>query len=241
MEKRDLLIVVAALVIVVVMALFVKPMLTGEPANLELPSFGGAEEEEKPVVFKTLPPTTPTTPPPTTIPAWEGESKNLGFVAPASVMPTPTHMFPPEITPVPEKLLTYVTIQGKAGGMTESFKIPFPYWELWYTVDPWETRYIGETSSKEAGIADVLAVEVFPSFSIELRDASDNSLVKNIEPRGGLDPDLWDKGEEYDPRPWKEKFYEGGSARDYYFVINTHMIRSYKIEVKAPDRYIGLY
>jgi hypothetical protein len=246
MEKRDLLIVVAALAIVVVMALFVKPMLTGEPANLELPSFGGAEGEPegKQIVYQTsaytMPPTEVTTPP-TTIPAWEGESKKLGFVAPASAMPTPTHMFPPEITAVPEKLLTYVTIQGKAGGTTESFEIPFPYWELWYTVDPWETRYVGETSSKEAGVADVLAVEVFPSFSIELRDASDNSLVKTIEPRGGLDPDLWDKGEEYDPRPWIEKFYEGGSARDYYFVINTHMIRSYKIEVKVPDRYIGQY
>lgn len=241
MEKRDFLMVVAALAIVAVMALFVKPMLTGEPANLEFPSFGGAEEDEKPVVFKTLPPTTPTTPPPTTIPAWEGELKELGFVAPASAIPTPTHMFPPEITAVPEKLLTYATIQGKAGGTTESFEIPFPYWELWYTVDPWETRYVGETSSKEAGVADVLAFEVFPSFSIELRDASDNSLVKTIEPRGGLDPDLWDKGDEYDPRPWIEKFYEGGSAKDYYFVVNTHMIRSYRIEVKVPDRYIGKY
>ena len=78
-------------------------------------------------------------------------------------------------------------------------------------------------------------------FRSELRDASDNSLVKTIEPRGGLDPDLWDKGDEYDPRPWIEKFYEGGRARDYYFVINTHMIRSYRIEVKVPDRYIGQY
>ena len=247
MEKRDLVIVVAALVIVAVMAVFVKPMLTGEPPDLQLPSFGDAGEEEKQIVYQTsaytMPPTEITTYP-TTVPSWEGKSKELGFVAPitsGTPSPTPTHMIPPEITPVPEKLLTYATIQGKAGGTTEPLSIPFPYWELWYTVDPWETRYIGETSSKEAGVADVFAVEVFPSFSIDVRDATDNSLVRTIEPRGGLDPDLWDTGEEYDPRPWVETFYEGSSAKDYYFVINTHMIRSYTIEVKVPDRYLGKY
>ena len=247
MEKRDLVMVVAALAIVAVMAVFVKPILTGEPANLEFPSFGGTEQGQKQIVYQTsaytMPPTDITTYP-TTAPVWEGQSKQLGFVAPTTTgtpSPTPTHMIPPEITPVPEKLLTYATIQGKAGGTTETLSIPFPYWELWYSVEPWETRYVGETSSKEAGVADVFAVEVFPSFSIEVRDAADNSLVRTIEPRGGLDPDLWDEGEEYDPRPWVEKFYEGSSAKDYYFVINTHMIRSYKIEVKVPDRYLGKY
>jgi len=245
MEKRDLVMVVAALAIVAVMAVFVKPMLTGEPPDLQLPSFGGAEEEERPpIVYQTSGHTMPATPPPTTVSSWEGDSKELGFVAPitsGTTSPSPTHMIPPEITPVPEKLLTYATIQGKAGGTTEPLSIPFPYWELWYTVNPWETRYVGETSSREAGVAEVFAVEVFPSFSIEVRDTADNSLVRMIEPRGGLDPDLWEKGEEYDPRPWVETFYEGSSSKDYYFVVNTHMIKSYKIEVKVPDRYLGKY
>lgn len=248
MEKRDLVMVVAALAIVAVLAIFVKPMLTGEPPNLELPSLGGTEEEpEKQIVYQTsahtMPPTQVVTTP-TTVPAWQGESRELAFVAPhtsETASPTPTHMIPPEVTAPPEKLLVYATIQGKGGGTTEPVSIPFPYWELWYTVNPWEETYIGETSHKEAGVAEFFAVEVFPSFSIDVTDAADHSLVRTIEPRGGLDADLWKKGEEYDPRPWVEKFYGDGTPKNYYFVINTHMIKSYKIEIKVPDRYLGEY
>ena len=46
---------------------------------------------------------------------------------------------------------------------------------------------------------------------------------------GGLDSSLWT---ESDPRPWKEKFYEG--QHNYYFVINTQALSSYTIEIRVP-------
>ena len=46
-------------------------------------------------------------------------------------------------------------------------------------------------------------------------------------------------GQESDPRPWKEKFYEG--QRNYYFVINTQALSSYTIEIRVPEEYIGKY
>jgi len=68
-------------------------------------------------------------------------------------------------------------------------------------VDPWKTTFVGETSPKEAGHADFVASDVFPSFSIEVRDASDNSLVREIEPQGGLDADLWRRRRRMIPGP----------------------------------------
>ena len=44
---------------------------------------------------------------------------------------------------------------------------------------------------------------------------------------------------ESDPRPWKEKFYEG--QQNYYFVINTQALTSYTIEIRVPEEYIGKY
>ncbi|HUU75879.1 MAG TPA: hypothetical protein VMW63_07290 [Methanoregulaceae archaeon] len=249
MEKRDLVIMVVALAIVLALAVFIKPILTGKEPDLGLPfqetsasdSGGEGTSPTTGPVFMTLTPTVPT---PTPVPTWAGQSRELGFVAPVTTgttMPVPTHMIPPEITPAQENLLTYATIEGKAGGITEIIHMPFPYWELSYTVNPWETRYVGETSSKEAGVADSFAVAVFPSFSIDIMDADDNTLKKTIEPRGGLDPELWDKGEGYDPRPWVEKFYEGSESQNYSFVIHTHMIQSYYIEILVPERYLGKY
>jgi hypothetical protein len=251
MEKRDLVIVIAALAIVIVMALVVKPALTGEPPDLSIPMPGA---ERTPTPEPTLPdwakdynvpPTAvPSTASPTPQPTWSGQSETLGIVGPA-VTPKTTlshSQLPQETTPIPEKMLTYATIDGNYGGRTENLSMPFPYWELHYTVEPWDKRFVGTTESKAGGIASSFGAEVFPSFSIEVHDADNpDQVIRTIEPAGGLDPDLWARGENYDPRPWVEKFYEGTSRGDYYFVINTHMIRSYHIDILVPERYLGSY
>ncbi len=249
MEKRDILIVVAGVAIVIAMAFFVKPAMTGKDPDLSIPFF----EPEPVATPAALPPALPSkTPLPTTIPApspvpsWSGQSKDLGFVAPpvtsSSPTVTPTHNVPPEVTPEQNVMVTYATIEGRSGGITETLRMPFPYWELQYTVSPWEDRYVGSTSSKAAGVAESFGAEVFPSFSIDVVNADNPSeIIRTIEPRGGLNPELWDKGKEYDPRPWTEKFYEGSTVRNYYFVVKTHMIQSYHIEIKVPERYLGKY
>ncbi|MBP1927957.1 hypothetical protein J2741_000504 [Methanolinea mesophila] len=249
MEKRDLAIVIAALAIVIVLALVVKPALTGKPPDLSIPIPG---TEPTPSPTPTLPDwakdyyassTTSATPVPTPSPTWSGQSQTLGIVGPGSTPePTLSHSrLPEEPTPVPEKMLVYATIDGNYGGMTENISMPFPYWELQYTVEPWD-RFVGVTESKAGGIASSMGTQVFPSFSIEVRDASDpDRVIRTIEPAGGLDPDLWGRGDDYDPRPWVEKFYEGTSRGSYYFVIKPHMIRSYHIEILVPERYLGNY
>ncbi|MCU0631477.1 MAG: hypothetical protein MUC66_00690 [Methanolinea sp.] len=247
MEKRDMAILLLALGLVVVMVVVVKPILTGKSLDLSLPSLPGSPPEptspsaasQEVPLQRTPIKTTVRTPTPT--PTWSGTSKSLGYVALGTPPTTPAFTRLPEETPVSENLLTYASIQAKGGGITQTISMPFPYWELHYTVDPWETTFVGTTSSKEAGHADVFAAEVKPWFNIEVRDATDNTLVRKIEPRGGLDAALWKEEEESDPRPWVEKFYEGTTTRSYYFVVNTHMIYSYSMEVMVPERYVGKY
>jgi len=250
MEKRDLVIVIAALAIVIVMALVIKPAITGEPPDLSIP-IPGVEPTPTPgpslpdwAENYNAPPTeVPSMGPSTPQPTWSGQSQTLGIVGPgATPEPTRSHSrLPEDTTPIPENLLIYATIEGNYGGMTENLSMPFPYWEIHYTVEPWE-RFAGVTESRAGGIASSMGTEVFPSFSIEVRDAADpDRIIRTIEPAGGLDPELWDRGANYDPRPWVEKFYEGTTRGDYYFVINTHMIRTYHIEILVPERYLGSY
>lgn len=240
-------ILLVVLGVVVVMAVVVKPILTGKSPDLTLPFLPGSSPgptSPPPEYQEVATPSTPEKPAskaPTPTPTWSGTSQSLGYVSLQSPASTPTFTRLPEETPVPERLLTYASIESKGGGTTQTISMPFPYWELHYTVDPWKTTFFGETESKAAGIASFTASEVFPSFSIEVKDAADHSLVRRIEPRGGLDAELWEKEKENDPRPWVEKFYEGTTTRSYYFVVHTHMVYSYRMEVKVPERYLGKY
>jgi len=247
MEKRDLAILLLAIGVVVVMAVIVKPVLTGKSVDFSVPHMPGLSPEPEPtgtipgqdIVQATPRMTTVRTPAPT--PTWSGKSSTIGYVAVGTPDTGSNFTRFPETAPVSEKMLTYASISSVGGGTTQTISMPFPYWELHYTVDPWETTFVGETESKEAGPAGHTASEVFPSFSIEVRDAGDNSLVREIQPQGGLNKKFWEEEEENDPRPWIEKFYEGRTRRSYYFVVHTHMINSYSMDVKVPERYLGKY
>ncbi|MCQ8894134.1 MAG: hypothetical protein NQU46_05835 [Methanolinea sp.] len=243
MERRDIAILMVALAAMVILAGIVKPVLTGKAPDLSLPFLPGPGEETPTSLPTAVIPRAPATtlPSPSPTPTWSGKTETLGYVGLESPPATPTFTrFPPD-TPVQERLLTYAAIQAQAGGITQAIAMPFPYWELHYTVDPWKTTFVGTTSSRMGGQAEFFAAEVFPSFSIEVRDAADGSLVRRIEPEGGLNAQLWEKDKESDPRPWVEKFYEGLTPRSYYFVVKTHMIYSYRMEVKVPERYLGKY
>jgi len=251
MERRDVAILMVAIAVMVILAGVVKPLILGEPIDMSLPALPGLHPaKETPEPTAVLPPGTQltrapgTTTPletPVTTPTWSGKPETLGYVALHPSPTTPSFTYFPDTTLPVERMLTYATIQSQAGGITQTLAMPFPYWELHYTVDPWETTFVGETSSREAGPADFVASEVFPSFSIEVRDAADGSLVRKIEPRGGLNAKFWKNDTANDPRPWIEKFYEGTTPRSYYFVVSTHMVNSYKMEIKVPERYLGKY
>ena len=55
--------------------------------------------------------------------------------------------------------------------------------------------------------------------------------MATVEPPGGLDKTLWQKSG-IDPRPWKQKFYEGN--KEYYLVITAKHLTSYTIEARVP-------
>jgi hypothetical protein len=135
--------------------------------------------------------------------------------------PTPTSVFPDS-----SGLTTLVVVTGQTGKTSDTFSVPTGYWELWYTADPLTTG--GQDSVSASGSSSA----VFPYLSIQVIDKTNSDkIVETVEPPGGLDKTLWEKSGR-DPRPWKQKFYEGN--KEYYFVITTKHLKSYTIEVRIP-------
>lgn len=224
MEKKDLLYVCLAIGIVMVMALVVKPMVTGEPVNL----FGTPEAEPTEAVPATPPPwvdqtaASPTTIAPTPTPTWNGVTQNISFVDPSTYhidLTTPRlNSTPPPSGSMPNTTwATYATIDGQWSGTTQIITIPFPYWKLDYSD-------ITPTNEKIA------------RFNVQVMDAQDpNRFVKiisltYIDFRSYFDqPDLRQE-------QWVTTFYEG--HRSYFFVINAYCIELYNLKILVPKSYV---
>ncbi|HWQ66593.1 MAG TPA: hypothetical protein VN372_06960 [Methanospirillum sp.] len=98
---------------------------------------------------------------------------------------------------------------------------------------------------------------VNPQFEITVKNADSGSVVRTIIPPGGLNPSIWkgdfakpgslrnttsstssstststtDTKKNWDPRPWKEKFFEG--YRTYFLDITAQNLISYKVDIKV--------
>jgi hypothetical protein len=279
MDKKDILYGAIALAIILVLALVVKPMVTGQPLNtgLPVPTTQPTLTAVTPSgsVTVTIPPVIPTTVPttiPTPVETWNaGSISNISFIDPSTYgisfnesLPRGTRI---DNVPINTSMTTIATINGKYSGTSQVIKMPFPYWELWYTVDPFEdlggkeqslstSTVTGskDPSAKGSGSSQTVIQGsysvIIPTFSLQVMDADDpNRIVRSITPPGGLDKALWTgksaesefggTTEILDPRPWKEKFFEG--QRNYYFIINTNSVNSYSVEIRVPTRYIGKY
>ena len=275
MDKKDVMYGVAAIAIILVMALVVRPMMTGQPVNTGIPvpttTVAAMNTTTAPVtiipasIVTTIPPT------PTTIPTWDKSVQTVGFVNSSAYGVSLTQEIPNgtrfDNLPLNTTMVSYAKINGKFSGTTQVMKIPFPYWELVYTVDPVaETKpsSVTVTGTKGSGIAAGSGVQgsyssAVPVFTIQVMDAEDpNRIVRTISPPGGIDINLW-KGIKgsinpastakagrvtnsadtpiTDPRPWTEKFYEG--CRSYYFIINAQLLNSYSIDIRVPTRYVN--
>ncbi len=226
MEWRDIAPIALAVIIVLALSFGLKPMLSeGEMELGSVIPFLAGEETPTPaatpheVLSKPPTPAPPSTATPTPTPLWDGSVHEMGFVNPETYHQDLdgdghiTSNIPSSLPPSSYQMTTYATINGKWSGTTEIITVPFPYWELHYTVDP----------MTEPGL-------VYPTINIQVMDANDpNRFVRIINP-GILDPRLW---EENDPRPWKEKFYEG--ERNYYFIITTRFVDSYTVTIRVPQ------
>jgi len=151
--------------------------------------------------------TIPTTPP-TPVPTWNKQVQAVSFVDPSTyhIAPNPTSVTATKInaSQPDTTMVTYATISGKYSGTTRIISIPFPYWEISYTVEPATgpmggltqvpslavTPTFGE-SYAHSGISGSYSA-VNPVFSVQVMDADDpNRFVRIFSPPGGIDPDLW--------------------------------------------------
>lgn len=262
MQKEDIQWAVLGILLLLVIALVIKPMMTGEPVNIGLPETPTPTPEsspDNPLQTITLTPiltVTVPTPTPTPLTTWDQSTTTLVFVDPSTYgvnldesLPNATNIPESDAAVRNSSMATYATFAGQFSGATQVIRIPFPYWELWYTVEP-----LSADLSQQAEVSGRYAVTptegvyksgftgsystALPKFSIEVIDADDpNRIVRAITPPGNIDPSLW-SGED-DPRPWIEKFYEGN--RGYYFIIRSSILKSYAIDIKIPSSYVGKY
>jgi hypothetical protein len=295
-EKQDIMYGVLALGIILIVALVIKPMATGQAIDIGLPTQTPVETPDPAVPLTPYIPRTtvatptnvPTTPAPTPTPraTWDPGMSSIGFVDPAQygisldqTIPGGTRF---DNVPLNTSLTTLATISGRYSGTSQTIYMPYPYWELWYTVEPSgpiagkdakeststtsksllsvskESKSTGTGSDSTGTPLEGSYSVIFPQFIIQVMDANDpNRIVRTITPPGGIDKDLWAENLDVDvnvdatnensktdsisisldPRPWKEKFFEG--ERNYFFIINAQSLDSYTIEFRVPTRYLG--
>jgi hypothetical protein len=210
MDKKDITYIIAAFCIILIVAFVIKPLATGQPVNTGIPvaTTEPVMSETPLVIYSNVASsiTTPPTPVPTPT-TWNQKAQTVGFVNPDtyhlstnSSVPQGTRI---NATPPDTNRTVYATISGKYSGTTQIVNIPFPYWELSYTIDP----MIGPMSGPEIVSQQITPTQgndvshsgiqgsygsVTPVFSIQVMDATDpNRIVRSITPPGGIDPNLW--------------------------------------------------
>ena len=203
-------------------------------------------------------------PTPTPDPGWDGKPVSISpeeeiryGILPREYPVTSDQRYSFAVPPV--QLKTYTTINGKNSQITGPINIPSQYWELWYSVDlpeDLQNPMMEEISKDEADRVQSLS-SVIPSFQITVIDYETKDVIRQITPTGGLDPKVWkgifgreesekttilsETGDEievsWDPRPWKDKFFDG--SRSFQLEIIPMHITSYSIEIKVPDPATG--
>ena len=165
----------------------------------------------------------------------------IGFVDPSTYGISPGVPLPNgtrfDTNPANTSTTSYAKISGKFSGTTRIITIPFPSWDIVYTVDPVAATEPGslQVSPEEGSGVSHSGVQgsysgVIPEFTVQVIDAADpNRIVRTFSPPGGINQDLWKTN---DPRPWTEKFYEG--QRSYYFIITSKLLNSYSIDIRIP-------
>ncbi|WP_292522140.1 hypothetical protein [Methanoculleus sp.] len=153
-----------------------------------------------------------------------GAPQSVEFVDPATYhipSPTPTIAMTkqPNDLRVLEGMSTYAVVTSEKLSpaprdfATEAYHIPFPYWAVNVSAVP-----IGD----------------FPLITVEIRDPKDpNRVIETIRYSRNEFPTSDRKFNEKDQRFLIKEGY-----RDYCFVVHTESIRSFKITVYVPTKYL---
>jgi hypothetical protein len=220
MDKKDVMYMAAALGLVLIIALVIKPVVTGHPVNTGIPVPTTTQQVTviptqntsrfSQVLVTTL--TTIPTTPPTPVPTWNPDAaKSVGFVDPStygiSLNQSISHGTRISDTGLDTSMTTFATIASSTGSSatTNIMYIPFPYWELVYTVNPSGELKPGTEgvvavtptagsegiSYSHSGISGSYSTAT-PQFTIQVMDGDDpNRIVRTITPPGGINLDLW--------------------------------------------------
>lgn len=256
MDKKAVMYAIGALVLVLIVALVIKPVVTGQPLNTGLsdattppPTIPVTLTSAVDISYGVI--VAPATPVPTPVPTWDKNVTAVEFVDPSSYGISLNQSFPngTRIDSVGRNTsrVLFANVSGQYSATTQVIAIPFPYWELWYSAEPagkmgGKDQKLGSSVVKgPEGVSHSYLQGSFsvisPKFTLQVMDADDpNRIVRTITPPGGLDSTLWTDA---DPRPWKEKFFEG--QKNYFFIINTQALSSYSIEIRVPADYLGKY
>jgi len=210
MDKKDITYIIAAFCIILVIAFVIKPLATGQPVNTGIPvaTTEPVITGTPLVIYSNVTSIITTTPTPTPMPTtWNQKAQTVGFVDPHIYHISTNQSLPQgtriNATPPDTSRTVYATISGKYSGTTQVINIPFPYWELSYTVDPVigpmsgpaiESQQITPTLGNDYSHSGIQGSygSVNPEFSLQVMDATDpNRIVRSITPPGGIDPDLW--------------------------------------------------
>ena len=237
------------------------PVLPSAPHTVTTPPATMATPQ--PVTAVPTPVATVSSPPASTpVPAqtalvWNGSTQTVGFVDPSTYNVSLTtytpRQFANQSAQPKEQSRNYTSllkapITGQFSGTTQVVGIPVPYWELWYTIEPTlsDMSKLGDASGGSyviqptqgqgvsASGAQGSYSTVKPTFTVDIMEANTSRLVRSVTPWGSIDPSLW---KDNDPRPWKEKFFEG--QKSYYFIIKAGSIKSYSLDIKVPNNYLG--
>jgi hypothetical protein len=219
MERRDIMVIVGALLVVLILAVVVKPMLTGQPVDLGIPQVpvtpaqidsGVAPITQEPVAPQVpIPEETEKTSEDLTAPYHSEEPGSENRV----ILPEPTTVTwqPDPSNPMPAiQMVQYADIVGKYTGSTGSFRIPTPYWEITYNVTP------AKSEKNPTFIVDIIK---------EGLSGEDDKTVRTL---------IYREGKSFDPK--EGRFFEGG--HDYYLRITAENLDKYQIIIYIPLKYI---
>lgn len=212
MEKRDIIVIIVAIFIVFIMAVVVKPIITGQPVVfvpettqteiIEVPNYSSPSQQ-----MVNAPSEIILTPEPTTIPETEVPVSDILPERNFSPVLEPMTWQPDPDNPMPAIQMTnYAEIVGKYTGLTDKFRIPTPYWEIHYNVTPMDSA---------------------SEFSMDIKEVNNegNTTIRTL---------VWQNGKTLDPR--EVRFFEGG--KEYYLSINANQLKEYRILIQIPLKYI---
>lgn len=212
MEKRDIVVILGAIIIVLILAVVVKPILTGQTVVLLPEAPQNTVIAPPPLQERSeIPPAQPApqTPVPTMEPglSQSGDQNMNATVQHPSLTPPSKMTWQPDAgNPMPAiQMVNYAVINGKYTGNTATFRIPTPYWEIYYNITPNSTAQI---------------------FSMDIIEkGKEEKIIRTITYRPGKEHD-----------PMESRFFEGN--QDYFLNITAQNLDQYRITIQIPIKYI---